>query len=143
MIQVDRHRDFVDASLAEAETSVVSCDRGCEFRKMEALRRFAAGVAHDFNNLLTIIGGYTDVILELEGLHATGRRSAQGIKRAAERTCAVTRQLSNFSRNDLDEAMFVNPADLVMGLAPLLRRLLGEDIALATIVSMEGTVAYV
>lgn len=137
MKQVDCHSGSGNAGPAEIGRSVIPDDRSGQSRKMEALARLAAGVAHDFNNLLTIIGGYSDVLLGLEGFHVDGRRSAQEIKRATERACVLTRQLCDFSRKEPAQPKLVNLGDLVRGLMPLLTRTLGDDIALAAVVSTE------
>lgn len=137
MTQVGLHSVSVDDGRAEGETSAVLNGQDCQSPKIETFKRLAAGVADDFNNLLTVIAGYSDLLLGLEELSADGRRSAQEIKQAAERAFAVTRQLLSVSRSDTAEPTLVAPASLVEGMAPLLRRLLGEDIALETVVTGE------
>jgi nitrogen-specific signal transduction histidine kinase/CheY-like chemotaxis protein len=137
MTQVGLHSVSVDVGRAEGETSAVFDGQDCQSGKMEAFERLAAGVADDFNNLLTVIAGYSDLLLGLEELPADGRLSAQEIKHAAERAFTVTRQLLSFSRRDTAQPTLVALASLVEGMAPLLRRLLGEDIALDTVVSGE------
>jgi CheY-like chemotaxis protein len=137
MTQVGLHSVSVDGGRAEGETSSVLDGQDCQSRKMETFRQLATGVADDFNNLLTVIAGYSDVLLGLEELPADGRLSAQEIKHAAERAFAVTRQLLSFSRRGTAPPPLVVLASLVEGMAPLLRRLLGEDIALEMIVTGE------
>ncbi|MEO7862953.1 MAG: ATP-binding protein [Nitrospirales bacterium] len=107
-------------------------------RTIDDFGRLAAGVAGEFNNLLTVIAGYSDLLLGLKELPADGRQSVQEIKLAAERAFAVTRQLLGFSRRDIPQPTRVALASLVEGIAPVLRRLLGEDIALETVVTGEG-----
>jgi two-component system cell cycle sensor histidine kinase/response regulator CckA len=135
MTQVGLLSVSVDGGRAEGESSVVLDDQKCQSLKLEAFERLAAGVADDFNNLLTVIAGDSDGLLGLEELPADGRRSAQEIKRAAERAVAVTRQLLSFSRKESAQPKLVALASLVEGMAPLVRRLLGEDIALERVVT--------
>jgi two-component system, cell cycle sensor histidine kinase and response regulator CckA len=104
-------------------------------RTMDDFERLAAGVADDFNNLLTVIAGYSDLLLGQEELSADGRMSAQEIKNAAERAFAVTRKLLSFSRKQSPQPKLVPLTSLIQGMAPLLRRLLGGDIALETVVT--------
>lgn len=137
MIQVGLHGVSDDGGRAEGETSAVLDDRDGQSRTTDAFRRLAAGVANDFNNLLTVIAGYSDVLLGLEDLPADGRRSAEEIKHAAERAVAVTRRLLSVSRRDSAPPTFVALASLIEGMAPLLSRLLGEDIVLETVVTGE------
>lgn len=135
MTQVDLHSVSVDDERAEGETSAVLDGQDGQSPKIETFRRLAAGVADDFNNLLTVIAGYSDLLLGLEELPADGRRSAQEIKQAAERAFAVTRQLSSFGQRETPHPTLVALASLVEGMVPLLKRLLGEDIALETVVT--------
>jgi hypothetical protein len=134
MTQVGLHSISVDGGRADSDRLD---GQDCQSRKMEAFGRLAAGVADDFSNLLTVIAGDSDMLLGLEDLPADGRRSAQEIKHAAERAFAVTRQLLSFSRRDTAQPTLVALASLVEEMAPLLRRLLGKDIALETVVAGE------
>ena len=99
-------------------------------RKLEAIGRLAGGVAHDFNNLLTAISGYAE-ILKAE-LGADDPRSADvvEIQRAAARATQLTSQLLAFGRRAILRPTPLDPQAVVTGVAPMLRRLIGEDIQL-------------
>ncbi|OAI54089.1 hypothetical protein AYO44_15475 [Planctomycetaceae bacterium SCGC AG-212-F19] len=100
--------------------------------KMEALGRLAGGVAHDFNNLLTAITSYSELLLEALADAEPPRRYAEEILRAADRAAALTRQLLAYSRQQVLAPQVINLNTVVAGLERLLRRLIGEDIVLAT-----------
>jgi PAS domain S-box-containing protein len=101
-------------------------------QKMEAIGKLAGGVAHDFNNLLTVITGYCELILYGLPKHGPWRQEIEGIKHAADRAAAVTRQLLAFSRKQVFQLKDVNMNGVVADLDGMLRRLIGEDIDLQT-----------
>jgi len=99
-------------------------------QKMEAIGRLAGGIAHDLNNALTAIAGYAELArAELTGNHAA-RADVEEILRGAERAASVTRQLLAFSRKHLLEPRVFDLNDTVAGMARLLSRLLGPDVAI-------------
>ncbi len=102
-------------------------------QKMEAIGRLAGGVAHDFNNLLTVINGYSDVLLRRLGETDPSRREIGEIHKAGERAAALTRQLLAFSRKQVLEPKPIRLNDIVSGMSTMLRRLIGENIVLATV----------
>lgn len=104
-------------------------------QKMDAIGRLAGGVAHDFNNLLTVILNCSEQ--QLKGLDPVSplRRAANEIKKAAERAAALTRQLLTFSRKQVVEPRVVDLNDIVTQMSTMLRRLIGENIDLATVLS--------
>ncbi len=106
-------------------------------QKMEAVGRLAGGVAHDFNNLLTVITGYSDLLLL--GLHAGApeRLHAEEIRKAADQAAALTRQLLAFGRKQLLAPQVLDPNDLIRDMEKMLRRVIGEDIDLATSLAPE------
>jgi PAS domain S-box-containing protein len=101
-------------------------------QKMEAVGRLAGGIAHDFNNLLTAILGYGDLMMPK--LHdPTLRGKMQEIRKAAERASALTRQLLAFSRKQVLVPEVVRVVGLIAEMTKMLRRLIGEDIELLTL----------
>lgn len=102
-------------------------------QKMEAVGRLAGGVAHDFNNLLTIITGYTQMLLSEIGEADRMRASIVQIAKAGERAASLTRQLLAFSRRQLLKPEIVNLNSILTDTATMLRRLIGEDIELVTV----------
>ncbi len=102
-------------------------------QKMEAVGRLAGGVAHDFNNLLTIITGYADLLLSGGDLGESQRTALQEIRKSAERGGQLTHQLLAFSRRQPLQPRDLRINDLLLQIEKMLRRLIGEDIALVTI----------
>ncbi len=96
-------------------------------QKMEAVGQLAGGIAHDFNNLLTVIAGYGQLARAHVGAGAGAAELAE-IARAAERATVLTRQLLAFSRRQLLDPVVLDLTEVVRGLAPMLGRLIGEDI---------------
>ena len=101
-------------------------------QKMEAIGRLAGGVAHDFNNILTAIGGYTDLLLADLPPDDPRRQDVDEIHHAADRAAALTQQLLAFSRRQVLQPKVIDLNALVANVEKLLRRLLGEDVQLAT-----------
>jgi two-component system cell cycle sensor histidine kinase/response regulator CckA len=106
-------------------------------QKLEAIGMLAGGIAHDFNNLLTAITGYSDLTLwrlrEEDPLH----RNISEVKKAAERAAALTRQLLAFSRKQVLQPKTLDLNGVVSDLEKMLRRLIGEDVELRTVLEPE------
>ncbi len=106
-------------------------------QKMEAIGQLAGGIAHDFNNLLTVIEGYTELlfssILETEPAYNFTKQ----IKKASDRATALTRQLLAFSRRQILQPKNIDLNALVTEMGVLLKRLIGEDIELSTVLNPE------
>jgi two-component system, cell cycle sensor histidine kinase and response regulator CckA len=98
-------------------------------QKLESVGQFAAGVAHDFNNILTIIQGYSSLVLSLEQLPDEVAEPLKLITAASERAANLTRQLLTFSRKQILHPVPVNLNEIISGAANMLRRLLGDHIA--------------
>jgi CheY-like chemotaxis protein len=99
---------------------------------MESVGRLAGGVAHDFNNIINIIIAYSERALRQCGPDATEVRSLEQILKAAERAASLTRQLLAFARKEVVRPQAVSLNGLIKEIESMLRRLLGEDVALET-----------
>jgi signal transduction histidine kinase len=135
VVQDVTERVEAEKKLRETETQLRQA------QKMEAVGRLAGGVAHDFNNLLTAILGLTEISIAAASKGTQLRGDLEEIEATAKRAAALTQQLLAFSRR---QAIAPRPLDLndtALGMAKLLRRVIGEDIELAVMPGPEPAVA--
>jgi PAS domain S-box-containing protein len=106
-------------------------------QKMEAVGRLAGGIAHDFNNVLTVINSYSGMVLEALPKGSPCRSDVEEISSAGRRAAELTRQLLAFSRRQVMRMEIVDLNRIVKDMEPMLKRLIGENILLATRIEPE------
>jgi two-component system cell cycle sensor histidine kinase/response regulator CckA len=100
--------------------------------KMEAVGQLAGGVAHDFNNLLSAIRLRVEDLLQRHPLGDPAYESLSEIRATVARAADVVRQLLTFSRKATVKREVLDLAETLGDFEVLLRRLLRENVALAT-----------
>jgi signal transduction histidine kinase/CheY-like chemotaxis protein len=111
--------------------------------KMEAVGLLSGGVAHDFNNLLTIIIGNLDTmkrqlakLADLEPAREIAGKLSKSLDaalRGAQSSAELTHRLLAFSRRQALEPARLDVNRLVAGMLEMLRRTLGSDISIETV----------
>jgi CheY-like chemotaxis protein len=104
---------------------------------MESLGRLTGGVAHDFNNLLTVVIGNLGMArTRLEGgAQERALRSIEAAAEGARRAATLTQRLLAFSRQQPLAPVAIEVNQRVLAMSELLRRTLGEDVALETVLA--------
>jgi signal transduction histidine kinase/CheY-like chemotaxis protein len=111
--------------------------------KMEAVGQLSGGIAHDFNNLLTIIIGNLDTmkrrLAEFATSNVTGDAVAkletplEAAMKGARSSAQLTQRLLAFSRRQALEPDRIDMNRLISGMLEMLRRTLGSDISIETV----------
>jgi two-component system, cell cycle sensor histidine kinase and response regulator CckA len=101
-------------------------------QKMESVGRLASGVAHDFNNLLSVINGYSELAIDRLEEGDPLLANLQEVRRAGGRAASLTRQLLALSRKQVLSPEVLNLNGVIDNVEKMLRRLIGEDVTLAT-----------
>ena len=122
-------RDITERKQAEADRRKLEAQLRAA-QKMEAIGSLAGGVAHDFNNMLNIISGYAQMAQEKLADTDPVYDDIKEVIIAADRAARLTRQLLAFSRRQVLQPVVLNLNQIVSELEKMLRRILGEDIAL-------------
>ena len=124
-------RDLTERRASEERTQ--------QAQKMEVIGQLTGGVAHDFNNLLTIVIGNLEALqLRLQGPNLDPlmlQRSADNAMKGARRAETLTQRLLAFSRQQPLDPKAVDLGRLVTGMSDLLRRTIGEQITVETVLS--------
>ncbi len=102
-------------------------------QRMEAMGQLTGGVAHDFNNLLQVIGGNLD--LALRAAPESLRPRLEAARGGVERGARLTQHLLAFGRRQPLAPQPTDPNRLVSGMEELLRRTLGGQIELQTVIA--------
>ncbi len=106
-------------------------------QKMDSIGMLAGGIAHDFNNILTALRGFSDLAQMKMRQDSPGSSEISGISRGIERAEDLTRQLLAFSRKQIIEPRVININHVIINMDKMIRRLIGEDINLKTVLASE------
>ncbi len=115
--QADEERERLQAQLLQAQ-------------KMESVGQLAGGVAHDFNNMLEVILGRAELAMDQLGPSHPVTADLSEIRKAAERSAHITRQLLAFARRQIVTPRLIDLNETVAGTLKMLERLIGEGIEL-------------
>ncbi|MEW5960169.1 MAG: response regulator, partial [Chloroflexota bacterium] len=107
-------------------------------QKMEVIGQLTAGIAHDFNNLLTAINGFAELAqVRLPADHPL-QNMLDMILRSGQHAVDLVRQLMIFSRKQVVELKVLSLTSVVADIEKMLRRIIGEDIILKTVLAAEA-----
>jgi len=106
-------------------------------QKMEAIGHLTGGVAHDFNNLLQVISANLDLAATGETVKADSRlmERLQNAVGAVVRGSRLTGQLLAFARRQALEPKSVDLGRVIRDMSEMLRRTLGETVAVETVIA--------
>src|SRR5207247_8675184 len=104
-------------------------------QRPEGIGRLAGGMAHVFNNILAAILGTSDLLLKDLDAGSRAREDVEEIRRAGQRAAGLTRQLLVFSRQQVLDPRVLDLNAIVTNAQTMLRRLIGEDVDLRTILA--------
>ncbi len=130
-VALENSRLYQETQRAYDELSETQ-DQLTQARKMEAVGRLAGGIAHDFNNLLTVMTGRSQLLLRRLTPEDPVRSEIELIEKTANRAADLTRQLLAFSRKQILQPAVMNLNAAVATMSEMLRRMIGEDVLLAT-----------
>jgi PAS domain S-box-containing protein len=99
-------------------------------QKLESVGQLAGGVAHDFNNILAAIMMHLSLLHQNPSLDEETTEAIKELEVETKRAANLTRQLLMFSRRSIMQPRVVDLNELVQNLLKMLRRLLGENIAI-------------
>jgi len=108
--------------------------------KMEALAQLTAGTVHDFNNILTVILGNAEMLKMKCSNDGLIEERLDQIIRAAKKGAHLSRSMLAFSRKHVAQLHPCKPSKIVINLAPLLARLVPEDIELRIVTNCERSI---
>ena len=99
-------------------------------QKMEAIGLLAGGVAHDFNNLLTVILGSAEAARVALPTGHPALEDLANVNQGARSAAELTQKLLTFARRQVHVSTRFDLRDTLVGFGSLLRRIVGEDVAL-------------
>ncbi|MGV3480895.1 MAG: CHASE3 domain-containing protein [Sphingobium sp.] len=107
-----------------------------QMQKMESIGQLTGGIAHDFNNMLAIVLGSLDLAQRrLTSDPARALTSIGHAREGAERAATLTARLLAFSRQQPLAPEPVDANKLVASMSELLRRTLGEQVMVETVLA--------
>jgi signal transduction histidine kinase/ActR/RegA family two-component response regulator len=108
-----------------------------QLQKIQAIGQLTGGIAHDFNNMLAVVIGSLDMAKRRISAseHPTATKYLDYAAEGAQRAATLTSRLLAFSRQQPLEPKAVDTNHLVAGMSELLRRSLGAQIAIETVLS--------
>ncbi len=99
-------------------------------QKLQAVGQLAGGIAHDFNNIIQAIEGYVEFALEDLPAGSPARRDLEQAYSAAERAAVLTGKILAFSSKQSVRSEALDLNDIIAGIRPMLKSMVGEGIDL-------------
>ncbi|MCP1470000.1 signal transduction histidine kinase/ActR/RegA family two-component response regulator [Sphingobium sp. OAS761] len=126
-----------DRLIAEAQEREVAQAQLRQVQKMESIGQLTGGIAHDFNNMLAIVIGSLDIARRRMGADVDPRviRSIDNATEGAQRAAQLTTRLLAFSRQQPLDPQPTDVNKLVGGMSELLRRTIGEDVRVESVLA--------
>lgn len=125
-IVAERTRDLDNANVALQRA-----------QKLESIGKLTGGVAHDFNNILQVISGNLQLLQSHYGANELAARRLKTAIDAVERGGKLSSQLLAFARRQPLQPAIVNPGTIIGGMDDMLKRVLGEDVSVETVISTD------
>ncbi|MEP6504024.1 MAG: ATP-binding protein, partial [Betaproteobacteria bacterium] len=104
-------------------------------QRMEALGQLTGGVAHDFNNLLQVISGNLQLLRREVAGNERAELRVQSAIGGVTRGAKLASQLLAFGRRQPLQPKVIDIGRFIKGMDDMLRRALGEEIELETVIS--------
>ena len=104
-------------------------------QRMESLGQLTGGVAHDFNNLLQVISGNLQLLRREVAGNERAEKRVQSAIGGVTRGAKLASQLLAFGRRQPLEPKVLDIGRFIKGMDDMLRRALGEEIELETVIS--------
>jgi signal transduction histidine kinase len=99
-------------------------------QKMEAVGQLAGGVAHDFNNYLQAVSACMETSMTGLPMEHPVRADLEQVRKATERSAALTRQLLTFSRRETLQLEALDLNEVIERVTQMLGRVIGENVEL-------------
>ena len=122
-------RREAEAALHAAQATMIRS------QKLEAIGQLTGGVAHDFNNLLQVISGNLQLLSKDIAGNVRAEMRVQSALAGVARGSKLASQLLAFARRQPLEPRVVNVGRLLKGMDEMLRRALGGEIEVETVVA--------
>ena len=122
-------RRQAEAALQQAQATMIRS------QKLEAIGQLTGGVAHDFNNLLQVISGNLQLLSKDIAGNARAEMRVQSALAGVARGSKLASQLLAFARRQPLEPRVVNAGRLIKGMDEMLRRALGGEIEVETVIA--------
>jgi signal transduction histidine kinase len=127
----ERRRHAAEEALRRSEAQWLQA------QKMDAVGRLAGGLAHDVNNYVNAITGQCELVLMQARPDDRVAAKMELVIATAGKITALIRRLLAFSKQQPMALQVVDLNEVVEGLRAMMRRLLGEDLQLATILAAD------
>ena len=103
---------------------------------MEAIGQLTGGIAHDFNNMLAVILANLNLLKrQIARGEADIQRFIDGAAEGADRAAHLTQRLLAFARQQPLAPQPIDANKFVSGMSEILRRTLGQEIKIETILA--------
>jgi len=135
-LQLQQLNDTLETRIATAVTERRLAEQALvQSQKMETIGKLTGGVAHDFNNLLQVISGNLQLLAKDVTGNERARKRLSNAMSGVERGAKLASQLLAFGRRQALEPKVVKIDRLVRDMGDMLRRAIGEEIEIETVVS--------